>query len=176
MRIPKDFKCFVFGSADSEGVMGAFFGSADCKAVSGFWVGKRSTTEGAVCTEAELRGDGLECWGGEAGGVAGELCGQGSACLFLLPLARKQGQYTGERNKVKRIIVPSGYSNELGLGLREMTYPPGGFAVVSACIGRSHNSIDRPFLVLAGMISVPSVPRSSSSVAISRLFKGSSAT
>jgi hypothetical protein len=35
LRITKDFKCFVFGSADSEGVMGAFFGSADCKGVRG---------------------------------------------------------------------------------------------------------------------------------------------
>jgi hypothetical protein len=35
LRIIKDFKSFVFGSADSEGVTGVFFGSADCKGVSG---------------------------------------------------------------------------------------------------------------------------------------------
>ena len=34
MRILKDFKCRVFGSADSKGVTHAFSVSADCKGVS----------------------------------------------------------------------------------------------------------------------------------------------
>ena len=35
VRILKSFKSCVFGSADSERVMGVFFGSADCKGVRG---------------------------------------------------------------------------------------------------------------------------------------------
>jgi hypothetical protein len=49
---------------------------------------------------------------GIGGGVGGELCGQGSAYLFLLPLL-ETGPVYRKWNKVKRIIVPTGYSNEL---------------------------------------------------------------
>ena len=36
LRILKDFKCFVFGSADCKGVTRLFFGSADSKGVTTF--------------------------------------------------------------------------------------------------------------------------------------------
>ena len=36
LRILEDFKCFVFGSADSRGVTGAFFGSADSTGLTTF--------------------------------------------------------------------------------------------------------------------------------------------
>jgi hypothetical protein len=36
LRILKDFKSFVFGSADCKGVTGEFFGSADSEEVRGF--------------------------------------------------------------------------------------------------------------------------------------------
>jgi hypothetical protein len=41
-------------------------------------------------------------------------------CLPASPPLRKQDQYTGKRNEVKRIIVPTGYSNDSvgGLGRR----------------------------------------------------------
>jgi hypothetical protein len=37
LRILKDFKSFVFGTAHSKGVMGAFFGSAHTKGLRRKW-------------------------------------------------------------------------------------------------------------------------------------------
>ena len=95
MRILKDFKCFVFGSADSEGVTGAFFGSADCKGVSGFWERKRFTTEGAEFTEAESRGEGLpEYLGERAGqGLLASCADKGVAACFSSLLLETESVY-----------------------------------------------------------------------------------
>jgi hypothetical protein len=42
-------------------------------------------------------------------------------CLPVSPALQKQDQYTGKRNEVKRIIVPSGYSNEIAGWLRVLS-------------------------------------------------------
>jgi hypothetical protein len=90
LRILKDFKCFVFGSADSEGVTGAFFGSADCKGVSGFRERKTFNAEGAEFMETRWRGEGLaESWGGEVGeGLLASCADKGVPACFFLPFAR----------------------------------------------------------------------------------------
>jgi hypothetical protein len=63
VRILKDFKCCVFGSADSAGVTGAFCGSADCKGVREFevefcedWVGQTGAQQCCTRTAAERTG------------------------------------------------------------------------------------------------------------------------
>ena len=76
-------------------------------------MGKRLTTEGAECTETESRGDGLpEYWKESGEGLLASCADKGVPACFS-SLSQKQDQYTGKWNKVKRIIVPSGYSNEL---------------------------------------------------------------
>ena len=108
--------------------MGVFCGSADCKGVSGLWTafgwivvsafGERhgfntEDTKSTEFTETESKGNSLpEYWGERAREDLVASCADKGvpACFSRL---RKQDQCTGKRNEVKRIIVPSGYSNEM---------------------------------------------------------------
>jgi hypothetical protein len=58
LRILKDFKSFVFGSADCKGVTGGFFGSADSKEVS--LLGAPNSGRKTLESEERKRMDGAE--------------------------------------------------------------------------------------------------------------------
>ena len=58
VRILKDFKCRVFGSADSKGVTHAFSVSADCKGVS-----EKQVADRELFGSKERTGDLIPPWG-----------------------------------------------------------------------------------------------------------------
>jgi hypothetical protein len=128
VRIPKDFKSRVLEVRILNELWVRFVevrivkGLADCGRRFGWIVvpafGERQVfntedTKSTEFTETESSGDSLpDCWGeGLREDLRASCADKGvPACFSRL---QKQDQYTGKRNEVKRIIVPSGYSNEV---------------------------------------------------------------
>ena len=73
-------------------------------------------TKSTEFTETESKGSGpAEYWGeGPREELLASCADKGG--LPVSPRLQKQDQYTGKRNEVKRIIVPTGYSNKLRVG------------------------------------------------------------